>query len=172
MGLWRWGADGVRRRSVRVARAERNVREARRAASRDRTARLLVQLVGAVEQDIAAAERSGDPHEVIRSPAGAALCRSLWGHRNLFATTWHVYCEDDERWIADLRASGDLFRRMREELQSALDTLDHEDRSAYARHVLRDPARQLRSVATSPKLEYLGDADEEAAVPCLSLLWH
>ena len=44
-----------------AARAQRDVREARRAASRDRAARLLVELIRAVEQDIAAAERSADP---------------------------------------------------------------------------------------------------------------
>ena len=113
-----------------AARAQRDVREARRAASRDRAARLLVELIRAVEQDIAAAERSSDPDEVVRSAEGAGLCRALWGRRNLFGTTWHVYCENDQRWIADLRKSGDLFPRMREELQSALDALDHEDRSA------------------------------------------
>ena len=110
-------------------RAQLDAREARKAVARDRTADLLVQLIRAVEQDIEAAERS-HPQAIVRSVEATALCRALWGYRNLFGTTWHVYCGPDAQWITDLRPSGELFGRMRDELQSALDSLDHEDRSA------------------------------------------
>jgi hypothetical protein len=117
---------------VIAAGALREAREVRRAASRDRAARLLVELIRAVEEDIAAAEGSSDPNEVVRSAQGAALCRALYGRRNAFGTAWAVYCDEEDEyrgWIESLRGSGQLFPRMREELQSALDALDYEDRS-------------------------------------------
>jgi hypothetical protein len=115
-----------------LAAAERNAQEARKAMAPDRTADLLVQLIRAVEADIAAAEKSSTPGVTVRSLEAKALCRALWGHRNLFATTWALYCGEgtEPLWIDHLLASGELFPRMRDELQTALDQLDHEDRSA------------------------------------------
>jgi hypothetical protein len=111
-----------------AVRAQADAREARRAVARDRAADLLVQLVRAVERDIAKAEDLRVPGIIVRSPEAASLCRALYGRRNVFGTTWHVYCEEDQQWIHDLRARGELFPRMRDELQDALDKLDAEDR--------------------------------------------
>jgi hypothetical protein len=109
--------------------ADQSARAARRAAARDRTVDLLVRLVAAVEEDIALVEARGLV-DFQRSASGQSLCRALWGHRNLFGATWHAYCEDDRGWIVDLMQRGELFDRMRSELQSALDQLDAEDRNA------------------------------------------
>jgi hypothetical protein len=87
----------------------------------------LVDLIRVVEIDINQAQRRGVP--VVRSPEGAGLCRALWGHRNLFGTTWGVYCDPEvQGWIDDLRDRGELFPRMREELQTAVDAIEFEDR--------------------------------------------
>lgn len=104
--------------------AERAAQEARQVASRARTIDLLVQLVRTVERD---ATSSGGTN-VQRTAEGASLCRALWGHRNLFGTAWHLYCEDDQRWIQDLVSKGQLVPRIRSELQEAIDSLDHQDR--------------------------------------------
>lgn len=77
---------------------------------------------------------------VERSAEGAALCRALWGHRNQFGTTWHVYCEENQRWIHDLVSTGQLVPRIRSELQEAIDSLDHQDRQDRAAGKSR-PAR-------------------------------
>ncbi|GAA0933464.1 hypothetical protein GCM10009554_18650 [Kribbella koreensis] len=104
--------------------AQRIAKEDRRAAVRDRLAGRLVELIKAVEYDILLSEDRG---EIQRSATTAALCRVLWGQRNWFGTTWHVYCEEDQRWPEDLYQHGQLFPRMRSELQEALNQLDHQD---------------------------------------------
>jgi len=107
-----------------AADAQGIAREDRRASVRDRLAARLVELIKAVEHDILLSEDRG---EIQRSATTAALCRVLWGQRNWFGTTWHVYCEDDQRWPEDLHRRGELFPRMRSELQEALNQLDHQD---------------------------------------------
>ena len=72
--------------------SERSSREARQALSRDRTARLLVELVKVVENDIRHMPYPKSLDKFPRSPEGQALCRALWGRRNWFGTVWHVYC--------------------------------------------------------------------------------
>jgi hypothetical protein len=117
----------ISRRAERLA--IESAREARQAASRERVSALLVELVKAVEGDIRQAEQvSNSLGGYSRSIEAQALCRALWGHRNLFGTTWHVYCEVDQEWPRQLADSGDLYPRMRTELQTALDSLDYEDR--------------------------------------------
>lgn len=111
--------------------AETAAQEARQAVARDRTARLLIDLVRAVERDIGmftahGNKRVGD----LRSAEGSAMCRALWGHRGSFGTVWAVYCEDDQTWTQQLHRNGELFPRMRSELQEAIELLDHQDRSA------------------------------------------
>lgn len=107
--------------------AQSEARETRRAVSRDRALRLLVDLIRAVESDIAASEAAGS---IVRSPEAAGLCRALWGRRNPFGTAWHVYCEEDQTSPEMLFERAELFPRMREELQNALDAIDFEDRGA------------------------------------------
>jgi hypothetical protein len=121
---------GERAAQVASLEAQAIARDARRAAARDRVAGLLVQLVHAVERDIAATKRdlAHDASAIVRSAEATALCRALWGRRNAFGTVWHVYCELDQRWTAQLWAQGELFPQMRTELQNAIDQLDHEDR--------------------------------------------
>lgn len=117
---------------VVALRAERHSRdaatEARQAASRDRTASLMVQLVTAVEEDARTTARDFAMRPV-RSPRGAAVCRALWGHRNTLGTVWQFYtAADDDPWIMHLYGSEELWPWMRNELQSALDKLDYADR--------------------------------------------
>jgi hypothetical protein len=104
--------------------------EARRAMVRDRQAELLVELIGAVETDIRLTEEAlawDSVPPIVRSARAASLCRALWGQSNLFGTTWHLYCEEDQTWTEDLWKRGELFQRMRQELQMALDRLNSED---------------------------------------------
>lgn len=111
--------------ALRVAGDGRRVaRDDRRAAVRDRVAGRMVDLIRAVEADIALSSPAVGIH---RSPEAAGLCRALWGYRNWFGTTWHVYCESDQGWPMTLLADGQLFDRMRVELQEALNKLDFED---------------------------------------------
>lgn len=105
--------------------------ETRRAMVRDRQADLLVRLIHAVEADRRQTEYvrgwdAGSP-PIVRSVEAASLCHALWGRRTLFGTTWHLYCQDDQTWTEGL---WDLYPRMRGELQSALDKLNHEDAKA------------------------------------------
>src|SRR5690242_16074145 len=85
---------------------ERNARETRKAMARDRTADLLVQLIRAVEGDVERMEGT-TKGVTVRSLEGQALCRALWGHRNLFGTTWAFYCEPDQAWVDKLLFSGE-----------------------------------------------------------------
>jgi len=117
----------IANRSEKVS--ERSSREARQALSRDRTARLLVDLVKVVEDDVRNMPYPRSLDQFPRSPEGQALCRALWGRRNWFGTVWHVYCEDDQASTENLAREGKLIPKMRAELQEALDQLDHEDRA-------------------------------------------
>jgi hypothetical protein len=118
--------------ALKVARDARHIAgETRAAMVRDRTAQQLVELIQAVEADIAES-RSPETMSITRSPEATGLCRSLWRYRNQFGTVWHVYCEPDQRWPADLLNSGELYPRMRGELQDTLASLNREDSIAAA----------------------------------------
>jgi hypothetical protein len=111
--------------ALRVAGDARGIaREDLRARVHDRVAARLLDLLLEVENDILLSTQRG---EFARSPKAAALCRGLFAQRNWFGTTWHVYCEEDQQWPDELLRSGELFPRMRAELQEALSTLDYQD---------------------------------------------
>jgi hypothetical protein len=111
-------------------RAQRIAIDARQAQHRDRIADLLIRLIAEVEQDFATRTPYGD------SVAARSLCRALWGHRNVIALAWHLYCEPDHTYTDQLQEQDQLLPQIRDQLQTALDSINYQDSATPTRRSL------------------------------------